>query len=60
MITMVTAWVLIISLGANSATAVPGLASEAGCAALAEKLRAEWKGLVGPPPMKCFSYQAFK
>lgn len=50
------AWVLIVSLGATSSIAIPGIASEQACKALHEKIAAT--SSVGAPSMHCFPYQA--
>lgn len=50
------AWVLILALGSNQSIAVPGIASEAACQALIEKLKAKW--ILKAPTMQCFSYEA--
>jgi hypothetical protein len=50
-----TAWVLIIALGATGVTSVSGIESEQECRALAAKLEKEWTMFA--PPMKCFPYR---
>jgi hypothetical protein len=49
------AWVLVISMGATSAFAVSGIASEQECKALHQKISATYTA--GAPTMHCFSYQ---
>lgn len=53
---MLTAWVLIVSLGFKDGYAIPGIASEQACRDLYKKIEATYTML--GPSMYCFPYQA--
>jgi hypothetical protein len=55
----VVAWVLVFGLYYNNGFAISGIASEAACNELRQKIAAEY--LYTPvPAMKCYSYEAAK
>lgn len=53
---MLEAWVLVISLGLPSATAISGIGSQAACQALMQQIAADKRWVLGG--MACYSYQA--
>jgi hypothetical protein len=57
--TTITAWALVFGLHYNNGFAITGIASEAACNDLRQKIAAEY--LYTPiPPMRCYSYEAAK
>lgn len=50
-----TAWILIVVLGAQNAQIIPNIASEEACDALRTKIRAEF--YYTTPKMRCLSYE---
>ncbi len=50
-----TAWILIVVLGAQNAQIIPNIASEEACEALKTKIRAEFYYTL--PRMRCISYE---
>lgn len=52
------AWVLVINLWNSNAVTIPGIASEAACFALAERISPAWgRGNLFGPEVRCIRYE---